>query len=172
MGTLGALVLAVILVMALARGPARPERRVTSPGPGTSTARAGGTTGGVPTAATAGPQILAQLNLESTTGARSPIGIAQVIRERGVVGVVIDAQDVPPNNAHDAYALWLYNSARSARLLGFVRYLVGRDGRLSAEGRLPRDASSYHRLLITLETHQHPTVPGEVVLAGPFREHP
>jgi hypothetical protein len=95
-----------------------------------------------------------------------------VIRVRGVVGVAIDAQGVPPNTTHNAYAVWLYNSPTSYLRAGFVQNLVGKDGKLSALGRLPAGAGRYHRLLITLETRSQPTHPGEVVLSGPFREHP
>jgi hypothetical protein len=116
--------------------------------------------------------MLAQLNLSSPTGDANTVGIAQVIRESGVVGVVIDAQGVPANGAHNAYALWMYNSPSSYEFVGFVPNLVGRDGKLATEGKLPANAASYHHLEITLETQQKPAHPGEVVLSGPFSESP
>ncbi len=85
--------------------------------------------------------------------------------------MVIYAQGVPANGAHNAYAVWLYNSPTSHHFVGFVPNLVGKDGKLVTEGKLPPDALAYHKLLITLETQSHPTSPGEVVLSGPFREH-
>lgn len=124
------------------------------------------------TSTTSTTHILAQVNLSSPTGAKATLGIAEVVREKGVVGVVIDAQGVPPNTAHNAYAVWLYNSPTSHQFVGFVPTLVGTDGKLVTEGKLPADASSYHRLLITLETQSKPSSPGEVVLSGTFREHP
>jgi len=117
------------------------------------------------------PQILAQLNLTSPTGASKAVGVADVIREDGVAGIVIDAQGLPANSAHNAYAVWLYNSPSSHSFAGFVKNLVGKSGRLAAQGRLPAGASRYHHLLITLETQQKPANPGEIVLSGPFREH-
>jgi hypothetical protein len=36
---------------------------------------------------------------------------------------------------------------------------------------LPQNASSYHQLLITKETTEHPGQPGEAVLTGPFSLH-
>jgi hypothetical protein len=122
------------------------------------------------TTTNAEPQILAALNLTSPVGAARTLGVAQVVKDNGVVGVVIDAQGVPRNSAHNAYGLWLYNSASSDRFVGFDPNLVGKNGKLAIEGALPTGASHYRRLLITLETQQHPKTPGEVVLSGPFRE--
>jgi Sigma-70, region 4 len=120
---------------------------------------------------TANPNFLAQLNLVSPTGAKDTVGIAQVIRERSVVGVVIDAEGMPANTSHNAYAVWLYNSPSSHKFVGFVPNLVGKNGRLATEGQLPAGATRFHRILVTLETQSKPSSPGEVVLSGPFREH-
>ena len=128
--------------------------------------------GAVNTATAPTPQVLAQLNLTSPTGAGSTIGIVEVVRDAGVLGIVIDAQGVPANTSHNAYAVWLYNSPSSHRFVGFVPSLVGKSGKLTTEGKLPADAASYHRLLVTLETQSKPAHPGQVVLSGPFREHP
>jgi hypothetical protein len=127
-------------------------------------------TGSGTTTTNSEPQILAALNLTSPVGATQTIGVAQVVRDDGVVGIVIDAQGVPRNSAHNAYGLWLYNSAKSHRFVGFIPNLVGKNGKLATEGELPTDASDFKRLLITLETKRHPKTPGEVVLSGPFRE--
>lgn len=171
LGAVGTLIAAVILVVALTGGAAKPHR-VTGHGGSGTTAQTVPRNAATGTSFTPTPQILAQLNLSSPTGASARLGVAQVIREAGVVGVVIDAQGIPANTAHDAYAVWLSNSAASHTFVGFVHNLVGRNGRLSAEGELPADAAAFHRLLITLETRQRPDAPGEVVLSGPFREHP
>jgi hypothetical protein len=142
-----------------------------SPGPGRihTQSSAGTITAGTTTATTA-PQLLAALNLTSPTGDKQALGVADVVRDNGVVGIAIDAQGVPPNSAHNAYGLWLYNSAKSHEFVGFDPNLVGANGKLALEGKLPTDASHFRRLLITLETQQHPKTPGEVVLSGPFRE--
>jgi hypothetical protein len=89
---------------------------------------------------------------------------------KGVLGMVIYAQGVPANGAHNAYAVWLYNSPTSHEFVGFVPTLVGKNGKLVTEGKLPADAAAYHHLLITLETQRSPTEPGDIVLSGPFRE--
>lgn len=165
---------AIVIAVATSGGagakkhPAATNQVASSPVTSTGTT-ATSTTG---TTTTTTPQILAQLNLRSPTGAASTLGIAEVIREGGVVGIAIDAQGVPANTAHNAYAVWLYNSPTSHKFVGFVPTLVGKDGRLTTEGRLPPHATAYHRLLITLETQSKLSGPGEVVLSGPFREHP
>lgn len=138
----------------------------------TSTTGTAGTTSTSGTTGTTTTQILAQLNLHSPTGASGTVGIVDVARVKGVLGMVIYAQGVPPNSAHNAYAVWLYNSPTSHEFVGFVPNLVGKNGKLVTEGQLPPDALAYHNLLVTLETQRKPTAPGEVVLKGPFREHP
>ncbi|HUY60165.1 MAG TPA: anti-sigma factor [Solirubrobacteraceae bacterium] len=153
LGSVAVLIVAGILVAVLSAAGSSPKKA-------TST-----------TASTTTPQILAQLNLTSPSGAGKTVGVADVIRENGVPGIVIDAQGLPANTAHNAYAVWLYNSPSSHSFAGFVKNLVTKNGRLAAQGRLPAGASRYHHLLITLETQQKPTSPGEVVLSGPFREH-
>ncbi len=167
---------AVVIAVATSGSPAKhpaSAANTTTAGQTTHTGTTGTTsTGTTSTTATTTPQILAQLNLTSPTGAGSTLGIAQVVREAGVTGIVIDAQGVPPNTSHNAYAVWLYNSPSSHRFVGFVPNLVGKNGKLATEGRLPPHAASYHRVLITLETQSKPTSPGEVVLSGPFSEHP
>ncbi len=167
LGVIAVVIVAAIVVGLVSSGGSNPKasaHRTTS----TRTTTAARTT----TAGASTPQILAQLNLTSPTGAKDTVGVAQVIRYRGVVGVVVDAQGVPANTQHNAYAVWLYNSASSHKFVGFVHNLVGKSGKLAAEGRLPAGAGAYHDLLITLETQSHPSSPGEVVLSGPFREHP
>jgi hypothetical protein len=137
-----------------------------------TTQTAPSTTSASTTAANETPTPLAQVNLVSPTGAKDTVGIAQVIRDGSVVGVAIDAEGVPPNTTHNAYAVWLYNSPSSHKFVGFVPNLVGKNGKLATEGQLPSDAARFHKILITLETQSKPTSPGEVVLSGPFREHP
>ena len=176
----GVLVLAVVvfIVVLLTNGGSSPSGRssktatnppatTTTQTSTTTTTKTGTTTTGT---TTTGTQPLAQLNLTSPVGATQTIGIVQVIRSEGIVGIVILAQGVPPNAADNAYAIWLYNSPTSYKFVGFVRNLVGKSGRLAAEGELPAHAARYHHLLVTLETQQSPSKPGEVVLSGPFRE--
>jgi hypothetical protein len=171
LSTIGVVIIAVVVVIALTSGGAKQRVGGGSTGPPAQNAGTTVTTTTTATTATT-PVLLAQINLKSPNGAASTLGVAQVIREQGVTGVVILAQGVPANTAHNAYAVWLYTSANRFKFVGFVRNLVTRSGKLSAEGELPAGAGAYHRLLITLETQSKPSTPGEVVLSGPFREHP
>ena len=166
-------VLAVVVIVLVANsGSATPKPKPTgtsTQSTGTATAQTNTTTSGTTTTNT-GPQILAALNLTSPVGATQTIGVAQVVRDAGVVGIVIDAQGMPANSAHNAYGVWLTNSATSHTFVGFDRNLVGKNGKLAIEGTLPADAAHFKHLLITLETQQHPKTPGEVVLSGAFTE--
>jgi hypothetical protein len=176
LGSVAALIVAVILVVVLTSSGGGPKHSGSGLPAATATTSQNAsttvtTTTGTTTTAAA-PTLLAQLNLKSPTGVSSTLGVAQVIREQGITGIVILAQGIPANTSHNAYAVWLYNSAGSFKFVGFVRNLVTKTGKLSAEGQLPPGAAAYHRLLITLETQQKPSAPGEVVLSGPFREHP
>jgi hypothetical protein len=110
-------------------------------------------------------RVIAQVNLLPPNGSGPAKGIAQVIVSNNSTGIAIYATGVPPNN-HNAYAVWLYNSSTSAKLLGFVSPGVGANGQLQTQGALPSDASTYRQLLVTLETQQHPATPGPVVLQG------
>jgi Sigma-70, region 4 len=176
LSTLGVLIIAVIVVViATSGGGAKSHAHSNSADSNTTSASTTATTGTSSTASTGSTTTappLAQLNLTSPTGAKSTVGIALVVREDGVIGILLAAQGLPPNTAHNAYAVWLYNSPSSFKLLGFVPNLVGKSGKLDTGAKkLGADAASYHHLLITLESKPHPSAPGEVVLSGPFREH-
>jgi Anti-sigma-K factor rskA/Sigma-70, region 4 len=155
-------IVAAILVGLLSSGGSKPKHATRRTTPTTSTT----------STTAASPQPLVQLNLTSPTRAKDTVGVADVVSYKGVLGVVVDAQGLPANTKHNAYAVWLAKSSGGAKFVGFVPNLVGKDGKLTAEGRLPANAPAYNRLLITLETQSKPTAPGEVVLSGPFREHP
>jgi hypothetical protein len=116
-----------------------------------------------------GVQPLRQINLKAPSGGKA-VGIAEVLRERGQIGVAIVAQGLSANtkNPPNAYAVWLYNSPSDAHILGFVNPPVGTDGKLRTAGGFPSNASHFHTLLITLETQSNPKTPGTIVLQGPL----
>jgi len=172
LSTIGVVIVAVVVVViATSGGGAKKHAHSNNTGPTTTThSTSTSTTITTATTNTGTDQPLAQLNLTSPAGAKSTAGIVQVERVDGVIGMVIYAQGVPANTAHNAYGVWLYNSPTSYKFVGFVPNLVGKTGKLSTEGGLPADATRYRRILITLETQQKPTRPGEVVLSARFRE--
>jgi hypothetical protein len=113
---------------------------------------------------------VAQINLSPPSSAKKSkiAGIAEVLNEGSSDGVAIVAQNVPPNKTKppDAYAVWLYNSTKDAKLLGFVNPSVGKTGRLSTAGGLPSNAKHYKEIVVTLETTASPKQPGSIVLQG------
>src|SRR5207302_8238856 len=76
-----------------------------------------------------GTQLVAQLDLKSPSGAKSPVGVAQVVRQGKQEGIVIVATGVTANTKHNAYAVWLSSSASHVKLLGFVNPAVGSNGK-------------------------------------------
>jgi Sigma-70, region 4 len=165
----------VVIVLALIVGKVITSGGSSKPKPvavSTQTTHSAATVSTTTTATTgASTPLLAQLNLNSPTGAQNTVGIAQVVRTKKGVGVVIDAEGLPPNTTHNAYGVWLYSSPTSHYFVGFVPTLVGKSGRMATGGQLPAGATRFNRILVTLETQSKPTTPGEVVLSGPFREH-
>jgi Sigma-70, region 4 len=110
---------------------------------------------------------VAQINLFSPRGGSRTVGLAQVYEMGNRRAIIVAGQGLPPG----AYALWLYNSRASARLLGFVPQRVGRDGRFATQGELPGDANNFRRLVVTREnvsrsTRRPPTRPGAIALQG------
>jgi hypothetical protein len=113
--------------------------------------------------------VIHQINLSSPTSS-STVGIADVLRKGSTFAIALVAQNVPVNTRHNAYAVWLANSASDALRLGFVNPGVGRNGRLQTAGGLPADAARFHQVLVTLETQPSPRQPGQIVLQGQFSE--
>jgi hypothetical protein len=132
------------------------------------TAAAASNTTSASTTALPTPTAVAAFRLTPPGRASNAAGIAEVLRQGTTKGIAIVAEHMTPNKTKppNAYAVWLYNSARDARLLGFVNPGVGKNGRLSAASRLPGNAAHFKRLVITLETHAYPKTPGTIVLAG------
>ncbi len=156
------IVLAVVLSAVLSSGNSNKPGRQASTTTSTTLSNGGTTT----TATTpSGSKILAQINLNPPTAGKSK-GIAEVLREGGKIGLAIVATGLKANTAHDAYAVWLYNSPSDAHLLGFVSPGVAANGRLQTAGALPANASHFHKLLVTLETKASPHSPGPTVLEG------
>ncbi len=130
-------------------------------------------TGSTPTTATTGSSsasVVAQINLSPPSGTKNSksAGIAEVLNEGSTDGVAIVAQNVPANTTKpaNAYAVWIYNSASDAKLLGFVTPAVDKSGRLQTAGPLPKNASHFKHLIVTVETTAKPKTPGSVILQG------
>lgn len=152
----------LILVFALDSGSSKPHQVASS---GSTTPTSASTTGSS-TSTTSGEKFLAHVNLNSPSGIKSRVGIAQVVSSHSTLGMLLVAQGMPANSKTNAYAVWLYNSGSDSHLVGFVDARVGKSGRLETEGALPSNAAHYKHILLTLETAQKPKTPGPIVLEG------
>jgi hypothetical protein len=176
--SLGALVVAGVVVAVIliathksshdntttaASQPAATSTATTSTTP-TSTS----TTPNSSTTSTNGAHLVAQINLTSPTKGKA-VGVALVLKQSGKAGIAIRAQNLPANGKHDAYAVWLYKTAKDSHILGFVNPSVSSNGVLQAESALPANAKHYVQLLVTKETQQSPKAPGPIVLQGQLK---
>ncbi|MGH2869461.1 MAG: RNA polymerase sigma factor [Solirubrobacteraceae bacterium] len=163
-------VVAFILLSSGGSSNPKPSATATTPNAaasGTTTASGSGATSASGSSTTPA-KVIAQINLTPTASGSKSAGIAEVLKEGANHGIAIVAQNVTPNTTKppNAYAVWLYNSATDAHLLGFVNPPVGANGRLSTAGALPTNAVHYKQLIVTLESKGSPTAPGKIILQG------
>jgi anti-sigma-K factor RskA len=113
--------------------------------------------------------IVGQINLTPPTGGGKTKGVALVLQQGSLKGLGIEAEHVPPTTTkpRTTYAVWLYNSASDATLLGYFSKGVNKKGELGSTAELPTNAAHYKYLIITLETGDKTSKrPGPVVLKG------
>ena len=96
-----------------------------------------------------------------------------VRRDDGTVQFAIAAQNVPPNQGREVYAVWLTREGGRPRRLGFAQTPVGEEGILTTGGpqqgdedEFPRWFAAYEKILITRETSAQARRPGPAVLEG------
>jgi hypothetical protein len=155
LGVGAAVVIAVVVIFVVTGSSSKKSAPANATTPTSSTSPAGSTT--------ATP--VAQINLLSPRS-KSTAGIAEVLKQGNNMAIAIVGQGLPANSKHDAYAVWLYNSANDAMRLGFVNPGVGKNGRLETTGPLPANASHFKQLLVTIETNANPKSPGQIILQG------
>jgi hypothetical protein len=181
---LGGAVVILVAVIAVAavlffvlRGNHSKQHTASTPATTTASPAASSTapTSSTPTTSTSATsaKVVAQINLSppSTDAKSKAAGIAEVLNEGSSDGIAIVAQNVPPNATKppNAYAVWLYNSQKDAKLLGFVNPSVTKTGRLSTAGALPTNASRYKELIVSVETTASPKQPGSIILQGELK---
>jgi hypothetical protein len=138
----------------------------------------GGQAAGTQPEATATPTVAANANgndivLTGTNGS-SAAGLMRLIRQKnGNVQFAIAAENVPPNEGREVYAVWFTRDGGTPRRLGFTQAPVGEDGILTTGGPQKRDRdafpkwfATYDKVLITRETDAKSTTPGPAVLEG------
>jgi hypothetical protein len=156
----------VVVILASSSSSSKPKAPVTAAAhSGTSSTSVSGTTSGSTT-----PTPVAALKLSPPDTKSNAAGFAEVVKVGTNHGIEIVAQHITPNTTKppNAYAVWLYNSAGDAQLLGFVNPGVGKNGRLETAGGLPGNAGHFKHVIITLETKADPKTPGTIVLQGPL----
>jgi hypothetical protein len=129
-----------------------------------------------PPAATATPTAAAGANdivLQGTGGSEAAGLMRLVRRDDGAVQFAIAAQNVPPNEGREVYAVWFTREGGRPRRLGFAQAPVGQDGILTTGGpqrgdedQFPTWFATYDKILITRETDAKAKRPGPVVLEG------
>ncbi len=110
-----------------------------------------------------------QLKLTPPSGGNA-VGAAAVLSESGRYVLALAAEHLPASQGF-FYAAWLYNSPTDAYPLGKAPS-VSSNGQLAPVAQaLPESAGRFHQLILTKETTEHPSSPGETVLVGPFSLH-
>jgi hypothetical protein len=110
----------------------------------------------------------------SGVGESQAEGLMRLVRrDDGSVQFAIAAQQVPPNQGQEVYAVWLTREGGRPRRLGFAQTPVGEDGILTTGGpqqgdedKFPRWFATYDKILITRETDADSRRPGPAVLEG------
>jgi hypothetical protein len=160
----GALLLAVLAVAVVVA-----VILITSGGGSHKQSTTAGTTAAATSSASkkaAGPTVDSQFALTSPESGSKSVGFVEVLSEKGEHAFYLGAEHLPPSTGF-SYVVWLYNSPTSAEALG-KSPTVGSNGRLQGGALLPANAVSYHKMLLTRETSDHPTHPGPTVLSGSF----
>ena len=111
--------------------------------------------------------------LQGTGGSQAEGLMRLVRRDDGTVQFAIAAQNVPPNQGREVYAVWFTREGGTPRRLGFAQTPVGQDGILTTGGpqqgdeeKFPNWFATYDKILITRETDAKAKRPGPAVLEG------
>ena len=108
------------------------------------------------------------------SGNSKAVGVMRLIRrDNGDVQFAIAAENVPPNEGREVYAVWFTRAGGKPRRLGFTQAPVGKNGILTTGGpqqgdedEFPQWFATYDKVLITRETDAKAKTPGPAVLEG------
>jgi hypothetical protein len=109
-----------------------------------------------------------QINLTPPSGAKKPLGVANIVSQDGQRALAGVGQDLP---ASGRYVLWVRAGAKS-KFLGFFPPVTGSGddkGRLQGLVAAPTDLASYTELLVTRERSSAPKQPTTIVLKGALK---
>ena len=174
--SLGALVVAGVVVAVILIATHKSSHDNTTPAASQPAATSTATTSTTPTSttttpsssttATNGAHLVAQINLTSPSKGSKAVGVALVLKQGGKAGIAIRAQNLPANGKHDAYAVWLYKTAKDSHILGFVDPSDGSNGVLQEPRARSRQRQALRQLLVRRGDPQSPKGPGPIVLQG------
>ena len=106
-----------------------------------------------------------QINLTPPSGAKKPLGVANIVSQDGQRALAVVGQDLP---ASGHYVLWIRKGTKS-KFLGFFPPVTGSGsskGRLQGLVAAPSDLASYSEMLVTREASSAPKQPTSIVLKG------
>jgi hypothetical protein len=152
-----ALVIAAVVVFAV-RGTGS-----SAPPAGPITASAASASAGT----ASGTSVIGEVALRPTASGSHAAGVAAIISTGSGSGrdLAFSAQNLPAPPAGAHYVLWLYDSPSHFQALGEISSV--KNGSVSPVGvALPSDASSFHGVVLTLETSGAPSAPSAPVLEG------
>jgi hypothetical protein len=158
-----ALIIAVVVVVVILINNGSNSNKPRTTRAGTPTTTTGTTTTGTTTTAI---HPVADIVMKPASSAVKARGVAEIVTQGKVTGVIVAADHLTPNTKHNAYAVWLASPGGPYHLLGYVSPGVGKAGTLKTSGPLPSNASSFKRILITLETTTSTKIPGQTILSG------
>jgi hypothetical protein len=121
-----------------------------------------------------GVRVEKELGLTAPAGSgSSAVGVAAVLsssKRPGLRALALTAEKLEPTHGF-SYVAWLYTSPSSYELLGKAPPVTSNGQMSPAITPLSSRAGSFHELIVTRETSEHPSHPGQIVLHGAFALH-
>jgi hypothetical protein len=113
------------------------------------------------------PQTISQGTLTAPGGgdATADTGIIHY-RQTNNFKLLVAAKNLKPPPSGSAYGIWLYTSESEKLFLGFPMATVSDAGTLDVVADLTPDTPNFDEVLVTRETTEKPTSPGEIILRG------
>lgn len=165
---LGAIVVVIVVAVLIitSGGNGKSPNAAKSPTASTSTTTSQSPTATTNSGAASSLHVDNQLNLTSPEAGSEAKGIVEIASEGNQYAFYIVAEHLPPSKGF-FYVAWLSNSQGQAEALGKAPSVTS-NGRLQGAGKLPSNAGKYDRLILTKETSEHASSPGQIVLESSF----
>jgi hypothetical protein len=170
---LGAIAIVVIVAVVLSAGGSGGgsggSHAKTTASTQTSTSSSGSTTStaGSTSSSAATPKEEGHSSLTSPDPSSKAKGTVLVLSESGKRAFYLQITGLAAAPSGSSYAVWLTGTGIKAQAVGLLP-APNSAGRIEGGALLPSNASSYHRVIVTRETSQHPASPGTTVLGGPL----